>query len=312
MVEIKPLIKWVGGKTQILDNVFNFFPKEISNYYEPFIGGGSVLFELLNRLEKGTINVKNIYIGDFNDNLIDLYNSIKDNLDDLIEYLDKFKQSYDNAPINNKEKGVRQNIEPLPTIKQNVDKSKEHVYYFYRKMYNKLKESKTKKVKKSALFIFLNKTSFRGVYRENSSGKFNVPFGNYNSLEMYDIQNLKQCSELFKKYKVQFVHRNFYDWKDKIQYDKNTFVYMDPPYYPENETSFTSYTANDFDLNQHKNLVDLCKYIHNKKSKFVLSNSDTSFIKESLKEFTIKIINLKRQINSKNPGATTNEVLIYN
>ena len=87
---------------------------------------------------------------------------------------------------------------------------------------------------------------------------------------------------------------------------------MDPPYYPENDTSFTSYTAHNFNLEQHKNLIELCKHINTKKSKFVLSNSETNFIKDNLKEFNIKIINLKRQINSKNPGATTNEVLIYN
>ena len=312
MVEIKPLIKWVGGKTQILDSVFDLFPKNISNYYELFIGGGSILFELLNRLEKNTITVQHIYIGDFNENLIDLYNSIKSNLDELIKYLYKFKKSYDSAPINKKEKGIRTNIEPLPTIKQNIEKSKEHVYYFYRHMYNKLKETKTKKIKTSALFIFLNKTSFRGVYRENSSGKFNVPFGNYNLLEIYDIENLKKCNKLFNKYNIQFTHINFYNWKEKIIYDKESFIYMDPPYYPENDTSFTSYTAHNFNLEQHKNLIELCKHINTKKSKFVLSNSETNFIKDNLKEFNIKIINLKRQINSKNPGATTNEVLIYN
>jgi DNA adenine methylase len=312
MVEIKPLIKWVGGKTQIIDSVFNLFPKEISYYYEPFIGGGSVLFELLNRLEKGTIKVDKIFIGDFNENLINLYNSIKTDLDQLIKYLNRFKLSYDSSPENVKEKGIRQNIEPLSTIKQNVAKSKEHVYYYYRKMYNTLKNSENKKSKRAALFIFLNKTSFRGVYRENSQGKFNVPFGNYNTLEMYDEVNLKKCNELFNKYNVQFIHKNFYDWKEKITYDKKTFIYMDPPYYPENETSFTSYTANDFNLDQHKKLIELCKYIANKKSNFLLSNSDTSFIKNSLKEFKIQTINLKRQINSKNPGATTNEVFIYN
>jgi DNA adenine methylase len=131
-------------------------------------------------------------------------------------------------------------------------------------------------------------------------------------MEMFDENNLKNCSSLFKKYKVNFNHINFYDWKEKIKYDNKTFIYLDPPYFPENETSFTSYTANDFNLEQHKNLINFCKHINTKKSKFLLSNSDTSFIKNGLKEFKIQIINLKRQINSKNPGATTNEVLICN
>ena len=312
MTTLYPFIKWVGGKSQIIDEVFKYFPKKITNYYEPFIGGGSVLLQLINKIEQKEITVDNILIGDFNKDLIDLYSSIKDKLDDLLIYLNKFKENYHNAPINENTDEKRKKIIPEKKIKDNIAKSKEHVYYFYRKMFNKLKKSNNKPIKKSALFIFLNKTSFRGVYRENSSGEFNVPFGNYKNMEMFDENNLKNCSSLFKKYKVNFNHINFYDWKEKIKYDNKTFIYLDPPYFPENETSFTSYTANDFNLEQHKNLINFCKHINTKKSKFLLSNSDTSFIKNGLKEFKIQIINLKRQINSKNPGATTNEVLICN
>ncbi len=311
MNEIKPIIKWVGGKTQILDVVFQKFPKQISNYYEPFIGGGSVLFELLNQLEKNTITVKTINISDINENLINLYNCIKYKPKKLLKILKKFKDAYDSAPINVKNKG-RTTITPLEKLEDNVKKSKEHVYYFLRNQFNEFKNSTNKKTKRAALFIFLNKTSFRGVYRENSSGKFNVPFGNYNSLEMFDENNIINCSVLLNKYNVTFTNSDFNTIKETINYKKDTFVYLDPPYYPENETSFTSYTSNDFNLEQHKNLVELCKHIHTKKSKFLLSNSDTKFIKDSLKDFNIQIINLKRQINSKNPGATTNEVLINN
>jgi DNA adenine methylase len=311
MENIIPVIKWVGGKTQIMSDVFALFPKEISTYYEPFIGGGSVLFELLNRLERSEIKVTNIYISDINKNLIDLYNCIKNNKDDLLQYLHKFKKKYDQAPINNNNE-KRKKIVIFKTMKENKEASKEHLYYFYRKIFNKLKMTNENTVKKSALFIFLNKTSFRGVYRENLSGFFNVPFGNYEKLEMFTTQNIKRCSELFNKYNVSFVNIHFINLIGKIKFDKNTFVYLDPPYYPENETSFTSYTSDDFNKEQHVNLTNLCKFINQKNSKFLLSNSDTKFIKDNLKEFHIKIINCKRQINSKNPGATTNEVLIYN
>jgi DNA adenine methylase len=311
MENIIPVIKWVGGKTQIMSDVFALFPKEISTYYEPFIGGGSVLFELLNRLERNEIKVTNICISDINKNLIDLYNCIKNNEDELLQYLHKFKKKYDQAPINNNNE-KRKKIVIFKTMKENKEASKEHLYYFYRKIFNKLKMTNENNVKKSALFIFLNKTSFRGVYRENLSGFFNVPFGNYEKLEMFTTQNIKRCSELFNKYNVSFVNIHFINLIGKIKFDKNTFVYLDPPYYPENETSFTSYTSDDFNKEQHVNLTNLCKFINQKNSKFLLSNSDTKFIKDNLKEFHIKIINCKRQINSKNPGATTNEVLIYN
>lgn len=312
MENIIPVIKWVGGKTQILNDVFALFPKEISNYYEPFIGGGSVLFELLNKLEREEIKVNNIYIGDLNKNLIDLYLTIKNNKDDLLKYLNKFKKKYEEAPVNDKTDEKRKKIVPYKTMKKNKETSKEHLYYFYRKVYNKLKMNNIRIIKKAALFIFLNKTSFRGVYRENSSGLFNVPFGNYDKLEMFSTDNINKCSLLFNKYNVNFVNTNFMSWKEKIEFDNRTFVYLDPPYYPENETSFTSYTADDFNKEQHTNLVNLCKFINQKKGKFLLSNSDTKFIKDNLKNFKIKTINCKRQINSKNPGATTNEILIYN
>lgn len=312
MVTIYPIIKWVGGKTQIIEQVFETFPTEISHYYEPFIGGGSVLFELLNRLEDEKIKVKTINIGDFNKNLINLYNSIKNEPDKLIKYIRKFKNNYDESPNPEVSKDTRKKIEPFNTVKENKNTSKEYLYYHYRNMFNKIKDMDYKPAKKSALLIFLNKTSFRGVYRENSSGKFNVPFGNYLKLELFDEKNIRNCSRLFNKYSVQFTHTDFYSWNDKIKYDNKTFVYLDPPYYPINDTSFTSYTSDDFNLEQHKKIVSLCKTINNKKSKFALSNSDVSFIKDNLKQFNIKIINCKRQINSKNPGSTTNEVLINN
>ena len=313
MTDIYPFIKWLGGKSQILESVFNEFPKIMLNYYEPFIGGGSVLFNLLNKLEKKEIIVNNIYISDINKDLIDLYLSVKNNYKQLIKYLQKFKNNYEKANIIKKDKVVRKKIIIKKTLKANIKEGKENVYYFYRSIFNKLKMNKSNKIiKKSALFIFLNKTCFRGVYRENASGIFNVPYGNNINVSMFDETNLKRISELLNKYDVQFSVQNFYDLKQTIKYTKNSFIYFDPPYFPENETSFTSYTSNDFDKEQHDKLIDFCKYIDSKNSKFLLSNSNTNYIKDNLKKYKINIIDCKRQINSINPAATTKEVLIYN
>lgn len=309
-------LKWVGGKNQIIKKVYELFPSNYDNYYEPFIGGGSVLINLLNELEKNNKKLESINIGDFNKDLIDLYKSIKSNEDKLIEDLIKIVKNYNMAKLTKKEKGTRQIIKPEDTIEKNTQKGKEYVYYFYRNEFNKLKnkESITHEeiITKSAIFIFLNKTCFRGVYRENSKKEFNVPFGNYENPEIYNEDNLKNLSEIFKKHNVNFINCSFKDWKDKIKQTKNNFVYLDPPYYPENENSFTKYTSNDFNKNEHDELIDFCKFIDKNKSNFLLSNSDTSYIKDNLNDYEVKIVECKRSINSKDPSAKTNEVLIYN
>ncbi len=309
-------LKWVGGKNQIMKKVYELFPNKYDNYYEPFIGGGSVLINLLNELEKENKSIESINIGDLNKDLIDLYLSIKDNSNELIKNLAKIVKNYNEAQLIKKEKGVRKVIKLEDTLKKNIEKGKEYVYYYYRKEYNKLKLKKEisedEKIYKSSFFIFLNKTCFRGVYRENSKNEFNVPFGNYENPEIYNEDNLKELSKIFVKHNVNFVNCSFKDWKEKIKQTKNNFVYLDPPYYPINESSFTKYTSNDFDKKEHDELIEFCKFINNNKSNFLLSNSDTSYIKDNLNEFETKIIECKRSINSKDPSAKTNEVLIYN
>jgi len=313
MTEISPVIKWVGGKTQLMSQVFSKFPKNISNYYEPFIGGGSVLFNLLNKMEAKEIEINTFNISDINKDLIDLYLTIKKKCKKLIIHLNELKEIYESAEIKEQAKVGRKKIEVLTTIEDAIKAGREHVYYFYRNKFNELKKSNKKNISlKSALFIFLNKTCFRGVYRENSDGIFNVPYGNNKNVSMFDEDNLKKINELLKKYDVNFKVLNFYDLINEIKYDSKTFIYLDPPYYPEKEDSFTSYTSNDFNKEQHEKLIELCKFVNTKKSKFLLSNSDTAFIKNNLKQFNCNIVDCKRQINSKNPGATAKEVLIFN
>lgn len=315
-MSLDTFLKWVGGKNQIIKKVYELFPINYNNYYEPFIGGGSVLINLLNELEKNKKTLESINIGDFNKDLIDIYKSIKSSEIKLLENLNKIVKNYNNAKLVKKEKGVRKIIKPEETITKNIEKGKEHVYYYYRNEFNKLKKKENlmpdEIIYKSALFIFLNKTCFRGVYRENSKKEFNVPFGNYENPEIYNEDNIKNLSKSFKNYDINFVHCSFKDWKEKIKQSKNNFVYLDPPYYPENESSFTKYTSNDFNKEEHEELIEFCKFIDKNKSNFLLSNSDTSFIKNNLNNFEMKIIECKRSINSKDPSAKTNEVLIYN
>jgi len=290
---MKPFIKWVGGKTQILDNVFNLFPDKINNYYEPFIGGGSVLIKLLEKIERGDISVKHIFVSDINQTLINCYNMIKYDCDTLIDLLQSFKSNYDSEAdmkypprhkfiINEEWKG----------------KGKQYLYYYYRNLYNKTTDNNIK----SALLIFLNKTCFRGLYRIGRNG-FNVPYGNYKNPEIFNTLQLKSLSELFVKHNVIFKAHSF---EELEKFKKDDFIYLDPPYYPINETSFVEYSEVEF---PHQTLVLFCKKLS---IKFLQSNSETDYTLREYKQFNIDVIECKRRIDSKTPNTTVNEVFIYN
>ena len=275
----KPLIKWVGGKTQIIDKIISNFPNEFDNYHELFIGGGSVLLALLENVEKNKIKVNNsINAYDINETLINMYKNIQNKSDELLLEIKKVINLY------------------------NVDESQEKYYYSIRNEFNKLSQDEKNKPKGSAYFIFLNKTCFRGVYREGPNG-FNVPFGHYKNPEIINEEHLKRVSKLIRN--VNFYHSSFDKSFEKVK--ENDFIYLDPPYAPENSKSFVGYTSNGFNLEQHKLLFSLCK-----KYKFLMSNSDVDLVKESFNDsrYTITTILCKRSINSKNPEAKTNEVLI--
>lgn len=341
---ITPFIKWVGGKTQILEILFDIFPKvsEIDCYYEPFLGGGSVLFEFLNRLDDENSKIHNslsfqhypaIFVNDINRDLIDVYETIKTHPSKLIEQLEIIKTNYFKNPnvlISDKKRNI---IVPLPTIEENIEKGCNYVYYFYRELYNSLKKlngnrnfisegiSEKDIILKSAIFIFLNKTGFRGVYRETLAGAYNVPFGNYKNPDILTIiskMNILEISEKLDRYNVNFSSLGFNDFlkevKNRFVRKSTSFVYLDPPYYPENANSFVSYSADGFSQSEHQSLVDNCKALSSQKVKFVLSNSDTDFIKNSFsgEKVEIKTIECKRSINSKNPESKVNEILISN
>jgi DNA adenine methylase len=293
----KPILKWVGGKTQIIDKVMDKFPKNIYNYHELFVGGGSVLLALLDSLKHKKIKVSGaINAYDLNETLINLYINIQKNHQEVIDSLKKITEEFNKLEgdiINRKPK----NLEEAVT-------SQESYYYWIRSKFNDLEQEEKNKVLGTAYFIFLNKTCFRGVYREGPNG-FNVPFGHYKNPSILDEVHIKKVSKLIEK--VNFIHSGFDDSFKNNNINKTDFLYLDPPYAPENETSFVGYTSDGFNLEKHKLLFKLCKDYN-----FLMSNADVKLVRDSFndKKFTIESIDCRRAINSKKPDAKTKEVLI--
>lgn len=282
----KPIIKWVGGKTQILDEVISKFPKNMKNYKEIFIGGGSVILKFLNELNKGNFTVTGkIYAFDINDTLIHLYKNIQSSPQELYNQVLHIANSY--------------------CLKGPSEQ--EEFYYEKREEYNKLTVVEKRSIFGSSLFIFLNKTCFRGLYRTGPKG-FNVPFGSYKNPEIINLEHILEVSRLIKD--VIFEVSAFPESMGNAE--ENDFLYLDPPYFPENDKSFVSYNRDGFSKEQHSSLFDLMKKLDTKSVLFLMSNSDTEPVRNSLNEFNIETIVCKRCINSKNPSSKTNELLIKN
>ena len=299
---IKPFLKWVGGKTQIIDDVLSLFPQTINNYHEPFLGGGSVLLALLSYKKAGKIQINGtIYASDLNANLINLYKTIQKNPKKLIRTINEMSKQYALA------KGEIVNRSPASL--EEAYSSPESYYYWIRNMFNALTKEQRLTEKGAAMILFMNKTCFRGVYREGPKG-FNVPYGNYNYPAIIDEAHIVEVSELIKD--VNFSCSSFNDAMDKVTTDD--FIYLDPPYAPENSKSFVGYTTDGFDLDQHKILFAKTKELKAKNVKMVMSNAAVDLVKDSFPapDYKTKIISCKRHINSKKPDAKANEVLITN
>ena len=298
----KPFLKWVGGKTQILEEVLSLFPKDINNYHEPFLGGGSVLIGLLSYIKYGKIKISGkIYASDSNSNLIGLYKNIKYNLDKLIIKVKEIVNDFN--IIEGKEVNRKCcNIEEAKT-------SPESYYFWIRKKFNSMSKEDRTSVDGSAMLLFMNKTCFRGVYREGPNG-FNVPFGNYKNPSIFEEQHLRYLSELIKD--VIFTNCSFEESLKRVT--EGDFVYIDPPYCPETEKSFVSYTIDGFNIDSHRSLFKMCNDMNLRGILFLMSNSDVRLVKDAFPEslYKTKIISCRRAINSKNPESKTNEVLINN
>jgi DNA adenine methylase len=311
----KPLIKWVGGKTQILDKLLNNFPKEINSYHEIFLGGGSVLLGFLTYIKQNKINIQNkIYAYDINEPLIHMYINIQTKhnelYDKLREFIIEYNEADDDTKDDNNEDNTKKNNNRKPKNIEEAKSSKESYYYWMREKYNKLGKDDKKNIVGSALFIFLNKTCFRGLYRLNNKGQYNTPYGNYKNPEIINKVHLDTIHSL-----IQNVIFQVSDFELSINnIGDGDFTYLDPPYSPEDNTSFVKYTEYGFNLEIHKKLFGLCNKISLENKKIIMSNSDVELVRENFKNsiFKIESIECKRTINSKKPDAKAKEVIIKN
>ena len=306
----KPIIKWVGGKTQIIDKIIYEYPTTMTNYHEIFLGGGSVLLALLSYKKAGHITITGtINAYDINETLISLYKNIQSKHNELYttlkQIIDEFNSCNDNEDsiLNRKPKNLEE-----------AKNKPENYYYWSRIKYNKLSGIEKNGILGTALFIFLNKTCFRGIYRVGPNG-FNVPYGNYSQPEIINKEHLQEVHELIQG--VIFTHCDFsVPLQNCISSVTSSvdFIYLDPPYAPENNKSFVGYNKDGFNLDQHIKLFTLCKELNTKKIKFIMSNADVALIKDYFlpEIYNTQSITTKRSINSKKPGSKTLEVIIQN
>lgn len=298
----KPFIKWVGGKTQIIHEVIAMFPRQMNHYHEPFLGGGSVLLALLTSKEKGDIQMTgNIYASDVNANLIGLYQNIQTHPEEFIVEVNRLIEVFSRCTgtiVNRK----------ASTLEEAMT-SPESYYYWIRKQFNALSNEERTSLSGSAMVLFMNKTCFRGVYREGPHG-FNVPFGNYKNPTILDEDHIRRVSRLIQG--VIFTTSSFQESLSNLQ--PGDFVYMDPPYAPEKLNSFVSYTSEGFHLENHQQLFHCCKEMKEKEVSMVMSNADVTLVRDSFPEpeYTLRRISCRRAIHSKSPETRTNELLITN
>lgn len=293
-VELKPFVKWVGGKSQLISELEKMLPsdgnKVLTKYAEPMVGGGALFFNILSKYD-----FNELYISDINAELINAYQVIKSNVNELIAKLSEMELTF------------------LPMD----DNGRKYYYYLIRDKFNAIKLNENTVIEKAAYFIFLNKTCFNGLYRVNKKGEFNVPMGSYKNPTICDEDNLRNINKALQK--VIIVCGDYSLSKDFI--DKETFVYIDPPYRPISETSaFTSYNSDVFDDKEQIRLAKFIDEINEKGAKIVLSNSDPknvnqddNFFDDLYKAYQIHRVSATRMINSDaDKRGKINELLICN
>ena len=255
----KPFVKWAGGKYALASTLKEYLPSDFDNlrYFEPMVGGGGMFFRL---------NLSSAYLSDINEKLINTYQCIKEDVNSVIHHLKSYeKHHHDN----------------------------DEYYYAQREKFN---ENSSDKFEMASLFIYLNKTCFNGLYRENSKGEFNVPKGRTSSgtVTICDEDNLVSCSKLFEN--IEFECHSYEDILPNI--DSNSFVYLDPPYLPLNKVSFTKYTKDDFTEQMHFDLKHFCDKLSEEGARFMMSNSDTEKTREIYSRYDMKEILVNRSVGS--------------
>lgn len=292
--EAKPFLKWAGGKGQLLTEIGKYYPfakkKHIKKYAEPFVGGGAVLFDVLNKHA-----VDEVYISDINAELINTYITIRDNSDELISRLKTMESDY---------------------LAKDADARKK-AYLEARARFNALKRDGIRDAEAATLMIFLNRTCFNGLYRVNKAGDYNVPMGAYKNPQICNEDNLLNVSK-----KLQNANIVCGDYKDSASFiDDKTFVYFDPPYRPLTKTAnFTSYTEHLFDDNKQLELANFVQDLDNKGALIVISNSDPkntdendNFFDDAYSKQNIRRVAANRMINRNSDArGKINELLIAN
>lgn len=291
---LKPFVKWVGGKSQLVGEIEKYIltdgKNKFTKYAEPMVGGGAFLFHVL-----GKYVFQQVYISDSNTELVNAYQAVKDNVDELIERLAEMQAVF--LPMN--------------------ENGRKYFYYNVRDKFNKTALCPQTSAEKAAQFIFLNKTCFNGLYRVNKNGQFNVPMGAYKNPTVCDEDNLRNISAALQN--VTIVCGDY--TKAETFIDENTFVYIDPPYRPISQTSgFTSYNVDAFNDDEQIRLAEFFKRIAKTGAKTVLSNSDPknvnpddNFFDDLYGEFAIERVEASRSINSKGEKrGKISELLIHN
>jgi DNA adenine methylase len=255
-IECRPFLKWAGGKTQLVPNLLKRIPANFNRYIEPFVGGGALFFAL---------QPKSAYIADCNTELINCYQVVRDNVHGLIEELKAYRYDKDQ-------------------------------YYAVRELDRQESFSTLSPIKRAARLIYLNKTCFNGLYRVNSKGHFNVPFGSYSDPTILDAKNLLQCGQALSPTILKTAP--FEEILEVAQ--EGDFVYFDPPYAPISDTAdFTAYAKGGFDDSAQELLLLVCLQLHQRGVKWMVSNSNTPIIQELYRGFRIESVPASRSINSR-------------
>lgn len=280
---MKPIVKWVGGKHQLLDRITERLPKEFNTYYEPFLGGGAVLLDL---------DVTTAIVNDINPELINMYCQVRDNVEELIKNLSTIDSWHETYPSYSEEGGPNQ----------------KEFYYKLRAEFNKNLGTNT--VMQAARFIYLNKHCFNGLYRVNKKGEFNVPFNGKLTGRSFDPDHLREVST--KLQNVQFKCGDFKDAVFNPPASEGDFVFFDSPYDLITDTSFVDYSKEGFKFDDHVRLADLFKSLSNKGVYCMLTNHDTPFIRELYKDYKIEVVDVRRSINRNGNDRKGTEVIITN
>lgn len=290
----KPFLKWAGGKTQLINDIEKALPKDISNdkftYIEPFVGSGAVLFWMLNNFP----NLEKAVINDINEDLINTYQTIASRPTELISILEILQNEFHDM--------------------EGSEDNKKLYYYQKRELYNTRKEEQCRQ---AALFIFLNRTCFNGLYRVNRKNQYNVPMGGYKKPTICDRDNIFAVSKALQKVEILCG-----DYEKTLNFaDNNSLFYFDPPYKPlSNTSSFNSYAKDEFNDEEQIRLRNFCSKLEKQGHKWMLSNSDVkgkdtndNFFDEIYSEFSISRVKARRSINAKpEKRGELNELLITN